>query len=82
MLNAPYLQNYQSKLYPYFRKSFYINKESIRCFLDKEYSYGVRDRQGRVYFIFLSEIIKHNEEVKLNEIKQKFHEPFPHPSTA
>ena len=54
ILNAPYLQNYQSKLYPYFSKSFYINKESICCFLDKEYSYGVRDRSGRVYFIFLS----------------------------
>ena len=53
MLNAPYLQNYQSKLYPYFSKSFYVNKELVCCFVDKECSYGVRDRSGRVYFIFL-----------------------------
>lgn len=82
MIDLEYLQNYQSKLFSYLCKLFYIKKELICCFLDKEYSYSVRDRSRRVYFIFLSEIITNNVEVKLDQNRKILLKLFPHPFAA
>lgn len=53
MIELEYLQNYQSQLYSYLCKLFYIKKELICCFLDKEYSYSVRDLGEFILFFFL-----------------------------
>ena len=65
MLNTDFLQNYRSKLYKYLRKLFYVHKSLLCCFLDSEYIQNVRDRSGRIHFVFLSEIIENLEKIKL-----------------
>lgn len=75
MMDLEYLQNDQSKLYPYLSKLFYVNKESICCFLDKEYRYRVIDQSGRGFYIFLSEIFDQNKQVEWKKLRQKFYGP-------
>ena len=51
-MNIDFKKKYQSRLYPYLCRMFYINKSSICCFLDAEYLYTVRERSRRISQLF------------------------------
>ena len=65
MKNIDFLKKYQSKLYPYLSKFFYVNKSSICSFLDGEYFHLILERSGRTRQLFLSDMIEGIENANL-----------------
>lgn len=75
MLHQHYLKDYQLKLHPHLSKLLYVRKEATCCFLDNEYSYSVRTCEGRVFSVFLFEMI----ECKIEKISDEYYATFSHP---
>ena len=67
MYNIEFLKKYLTKLYPYWFTPFYLQKSSICCFLESEFSYTIRSWSGQIKCILLPDIIKKYEENILRE---------------
>ena len=72
MFNEKFLKDYQSKLYYHLQELFYVNIESLYCFLLDEYTYKGRDwYTGETWSVSLSDSIRYQEKIKMDEIKKK-----------
>ena len=74
-----FLKDYNEKWYHHLMELFDTNKTALCCFLDEEYHHKGRDRcTGETWDVPLSEQMRYEEDIKINQMKQKKTiEPFP-----